>query len=245
MSKTRLDNLLVEKSLAPSRAKAQAIILAGEVYVAGARAEKAGQLVNESAKIEIKKTRPDYVSRGGGKLAHALKEFSVDVTGLVSVDIGASTGGFTDCLLKNGAKKVYAIDVGYGQLDYSLRKDERVIVFERTNIRDLDTKKIEDPVDLVVIDVSFIGLEKVFPKVDELKPGRIIALIKPQFQVGKGKVGKGGVVRDEGLRQEAIESVKTAASEYNWKFQGITESPIKGPKGNIEYLACWHAKCGT
>lgn len=251
MSKTRLDNLLVLLGRTQTRSKAQAMILAGEVYVDGKRADKAGQQVSETSKIAVKKSSPDFVSRGALKLAHALKEFKIDVKDYVCVDIGASTGGFTDCLLKNGARKVYAIDVGYGQLDYSLRNDERVVVLEKTNVRNLDVNLIKDPVDLVVIDVSFIGLEKVFPKVNEIyrvtssdHPAssiqhRVIALIKPQFQVGKGKVGKGGVVRSEAARLEAIERVKTAAGAMGWDFHGISESPIKGPKGNIEYLACW------
>lgn len=253
MPKTRIDNLLVEKNLAATVAKAGAMILAGEVYVGGKRIDKAGQQVDESAEIEIRKSSSEYVSRGGLKLAHALSEFKIDVRDLICVDIGASTGGFTDCLLKNGAKKIYAIDVGYGQLDFSLRKDDRVVVMEKTNIRELNIDLIKDPIDFVVIDVSFIGLEKVFPKVREILRGarndneerasstehRVVALIKPQFQVAKGKVGKEGVVRDEHLRQEAIETVKIAAASLGWNFQGITESPIKGPKGNVEYLALW------
>lgn len=261
MSKMRLDNLLVDRGFAGTRARARAMILAGEVYVGGKRIDKAGQMVDESAEIEIKKSAPEYVSRGGIKLAHALSEFGIDVGGYVCVDIGASTGGFADCLLKNGAKKVYAIDVGYGQLDFSLRNNPRVVVLEKFNIRNLDVDLIKDPINLVVIDVSFIGLEKVFPKVCEIfRPvgaaavkryrrteaaptlgeiREIIALIKPQFQVGKGKVGKGGVVRDEASRQWAVESVKGAAAAYGWRLIGITPSPIKGPKGNIEYLAYW------
>lgn len=259
--KKRLDIILTEKNLVPTRSKARAVILAGEVFVNDVKVDKVGQKVDKEAIIEIRSNRPDYVSRGGLKLAHALKEFKIDVKDLVCVDIGSSTGGFTDCLLKNGAKKVYAIDVGYGQLDYSLRNDQRVVVLEKTNIRDLDVNKLEEPIDLVVIDVSFIGLEKVFPKVSEItlrqaqyerndvRPepveGRVIALIKPQFQVGKGKVGKGGVVRDESLRQEAIETVRQAAEKHGWKFQAVTESPIKGPKGNIEYLALILYPCSS
>ena len=250
--KKRLDILLVEKGLVATIAKSKAMILAGEVYVDGQKLDKAGLLVDNSKEIEIRSRGSEFVSRGGKKLFHAISEFGLDVSEMICVDIGASTGGFTDCLLKNGAKKVYAIDVGYGQLDWKLRSDERVVVFEKTNIRNLDVDKIQEKIDLVVIDVSFIGLEKVFPKVAELvvrhcEPGGrskpvpplVIALIKPQFQVGKGKVEKGGVVRDEKLRQEAVEFVKVAAEDLGWKFKGITESPIKGPKGNTEYLALW------
>lgn len=237
---------MVERGLAATRSKAQALILAGEVYVDGKRVDKAGQLVDKLKGIEIREAAPGYVSRGGIKLAHALREFKIDVQDCICVDIGASTGGFTDCLLKNGAARVYAIDVGYGQLDPSLRNDERVVVLERTNIRGLDVNLITDPIDLVVIDVSFIGLEKVFPKVDELACHprgvchlHLIALIKPQFQVGRAKVGKGGVVRDEAARREAVEAVKAAAGSLGWQFRGVTESPIRGPKGNTEYFAWW------
>jgi len=250
------------------------MILAGEIFVKGERVDKAGQLLDETVDIEIRSKRPEFVSRGGIKLAHALDEFDVNVSGLICVDIGASTGGFTDCLLKNGAAKIYAVDVGYGQLDQQLRNDERVVVLEKTNIRELDLSVIMEPINLVTIDVSFIGLEKVFPKVSELlechstipsplmgegqdggdsahpplnplpsREGkyhkRIIALIKPQFQVGKEKVGKGGVVREESYRQDAIAFVKAAATDYGWTCQGVIPSPIKGPKGNVEFLACF------
>lgn len=225
------------------------MVLAGEVCVAGVKIDKAGQLIDEPAEIIIKKKSSEYVSRGGLKLARALSVFDIDVSGLVCVDIGASTGGFTDCLLKHGAKKVYSIDVGYGQLDWSLRSDKKVVVIERTNIRNFDVKKITDKVDLVVIDVSFIGLEKVFPKIDEMfsihsskNIGMVVALIKPQFQVAKGKVEKGGVVRDEASRLDCIASIKDAAKKIGWKFIDVCESPITGPKGNVEYLACWHIK---
>lgn len=238
MKKIRIDNLLVENGLASSVAKAKSMVLAGEVYVGSERIDKAGHQVAGDSKIEIKKKSSEYVSRGGLKLIHALREFKLDINNCVCIDIGVSTGGFTDCLLKNGAKKVYAIDVGYGQLDYRLRNDKRVVVLEKTNIRELEIERIEEDVDLVTIDVSFIGLEKVFPKVNEiLKSGQVIALIKPQFQVEKGKVGKGGVVRDESLRKEAIEAVKCAASKFEWECRGVIPSPITGPKGNIEYLA--------
>jgi len=241
--KKRLDILLVEKGLCETRAKARGLILAGDVYVDGKRVDKAGHLIDSDAKIEIKSSLPEYVSRGGLKLAHALKEFELDVNDFVCVDIGASTGGFTDCLLKNGAKKVYSIDVGYGQLDWSLRNDKRIVVIEKTNIKDFDLKMLEESIDLVVIDVSFIGLEKVFPKVDGICSKHIIALIKPQFQVGREKVGKGGVVRDDSVRQEAIDIVNNAAKSLGWNLQGVTESPIKGPKGNIEYLAYYSPSC--
>lgn len=239
--KERIDDLLVGRGLAQNRSKARAMILAGEVYAGGRRIDKAGHLVCESVNIEIRRSGTAYVSRGGVKLAHALTEFAIDVSGFVCVDIGASTGGFTDCLLANGAKKVYAIDVGYGQLDFRLRNDHRIVVIEKTNIRGFDTGRLKEKIDMVTIDVSFIGLEKVFPKVDEISPRYIIALVKPQFQVGRGKVGKGGVVRDEDLRLEAVEHVKDAAASLDWKLVGVTKSPLKGPKGNIEYLAFWEA----
>ena len=237
--KKRLDNLLVEAGLVPDCSKAMALIMAGEVYIGGKRADKPSEMVTIDAEIEIRSKRPDFVSRGGLKLEHALNELDLDVRGLICVDVGASTGGFTDCLLKKGAKKVYAIDVGYGQLDWNLRNDSRVVNLEKNNIRRLDTALIVDEIDLVVIDVSFIGLEKVFPKVDEIvsKNGVVIALIKPQFQVAKDKVGKGGVVKSQEYREEAIRDVKKAAADHGWKFSGIVESPIKGPKGNVEYLA--------
>jgi len=255
MSKKRLDILLVEKGMVVTISKAQGMILAGEIFVKGNRVDKAGQLIDEDAELEIRSKRPEFVSRGGVKLAHALDEFDVDVKDLICLDIGASTGGFTDCLLKNGAKKIYAVDVGYGQLDHKLRTDDRVVVLEKTNIRELDISVIAEPIDLVTIDVSFIGLEKVFPKVHEIlsntlracreattqspTPQQIIALIKPQFQVAKGRVGKGGVVREESYRQDAIAFVKAAATDYGWICQGVIPSPIKGPKGNVEYLACF------
>lgn len=238
-SKIRLDDLLVERGLCVDLKFARSTIMTGVVSMDGKKMDKVGALVDVASHIEIKNLLNDYVSRGGLKLAHALRKFDVDVHGAVCVDVGSSTGGFTDCLLKNGAQKVYAVDVGYGLLDSKLRRDERVVVLERTNIRDLSAEKIPDSIDLAVIDVSFIGLEKVFPKVEELAPKNIIALIKPQFELKPKDIGKGGIVRDEAKRQEAIEAVKRAAEHFNWKFQSIIESPIKGQKGNVEFLAYW------
>lgn len=244
-AKKRLDSILVSVGMAPSRAKAQALIMAGQVYVDGRKIDKASHLTEEGANIEIRKRGTEYVSRGGEKLSCALEKFNLDVSGFYCVDIGASTGGFTDCLLKNGAKKVYSIDVGHGQLDFSLRKDERVVAIEKTNIRNFDLGILEDDINLIVVDVSFIGLEKVFPKIQEIFKTRgaanasIITLIKPQFQVGRGQVGRGGVVRDEALRLKAITDVKKYASTYGWIFKDVIPSPIKGPKGNVEYLAYW------
>ncbi|WP_022853444.1 TlyA family RNA methyltransferase [Thermodesulfatator atlanticus] len=238
-TKERLDKLLVQKGLCETREKAQALIMAGEVYVNGKRIEKAGQKIPFDAQIEIKGKGLPFVSRGGLKLAHALKHFGIDVAGLVCADIGASTGGFTDCLLQEGAAKVYAIDVGKGQLHYKLRNDPRVVVLEGINARYLTEESLPEKVGLVTIDCSFISLTKILPAaVKILKPeGLIIALIKPQFEVGKGKVGKGGVVKDPKLHQEVIEKIKTfSEKELNLKTEGITESPILGPAGNKEFL---------
>jgi 23S rRNA (cytidine1920-2'-O)/16S rRNA (cytidine1409-2'-O)-methyltransferase len=235
--KIRLDKLLFEKSLVESREKAKALILAGDVLVNGAVVDKAGSLVTHDVALEIKSRIP-YVSRGGLKLEHALHEFRINVTNKIAMDAGASTGGFTDCLLQNGARKVYAIDVGYGQIDIKLRNDERVVLLEKTNIRYLEKEKVEDEVDIAVIDVSFISLLKVIPKVLEFlkSKGEMVALIKPQFEVGKKDVGKGGVVKDESKRLAAVEQIRRASEEMGLTVSGVTESPIKGPKGNVEYL---------
>jgi len=240
MARIRLDNLLVARGISETRSRARAMILAGEVYVDGIKIDKAGALVDEGCKIEVSR-RPKYVSRGGIKLEHALQKFGIKPLGYVAVDIGASTGGFTDCLLKNGASKVYAIDVGYGQLDWSLRNDPRVVLIERTNVRYLKPELIDERPDIVVVDVSFISLLKVFPKIREILTcgGILIALIKPQFEVGREKVGKGGIVKDETSRLEAVGRIKDGAASYGWKLRGLIESPIKGTDGNVEYLACW------
>lgn len=235
--KVRLDKLLLARNLETSRQKAQALIGAGQVLVNGQVVDKAGSQVPETCHIEIKQRCP-YVSRGGFKLAKGLEFFQIDPSGLICADVGASTGGFTDCLLQNGAIKVYAIDVGYGQLAWKLRQDSRVIVMERTNARHLQSGDIEDPIDLAVIDASFISLKLLLPPLLPFfkKESRILALIKPQFEVGRGKVGKGGVVREESLHDEVIAHIGDFASSLQLTSKGITESPILGPKGNKEFL---------
>jgi len=237
IKKVRLDRLLLDRGLVESRQKARAVILQGNVIVDGNVTVKAGTPVRRDALIEILSSMP-YVSRGGLKLKAALKGFNIDVRGKVAMDIGASTGGFTDCLLQHGVKRVYAIDVGYGQLDWRLRNDRRVILLERTNIRYLDREAIPEEVDLITIDVSFISLLKVIPKAMEfLSPrGEIIALIKPQFELQKKDVGKGGIVRDESKRLEAIERVRKGARQWNLEVRDVLESPIRGSKGNVEYF---------
>ncbi|MCP4681424.1 MAG: TlyA family RNA methyltransferase [Desulfobacterales bacterium] len=236
-NKTRLDQLLVQKGLAESREKAKAAIMAGLVQVDGIRIDKAGRLVPSSASISLKQAFPPYVSRGGLKLEAALKHFPVDVKDKVLLDVGASTGGFTDCLLRNGAQKVIAVDVGYGQLDWKLRNDPRVTVLEKTNIRYLNPADLDTSINGAVIDVSFISLRLVVPPVSNLleKHAFIIALIKPQFEVKKGQVGKGGVVRDPDLHQEVIVGLKTFFETSGWTVQGHIASPILGPKGNREF----------
>lgn len=237
-SKKRLDLLLVERDLAPSRQRAQALILAGEVWVDGKKISKAGTQVPVDAAIEITGRDSPYVSRGGVKLEAALRAFNIDVSGLACLDVGASTGGFTDCLLKHGAKHVTAVDVGYGQFDWTLRSDPRVEVIERTNIRHLDVAALPYPVDLAVIDVSFISLKIVVPVVSKLirQPGQIICLVKPQFEVGKGLVGKGGVVRDPALHEAVIKDLTDAFEGFKLRILGVIPSPILGPKGNREFL---------
>jgi len=235
-SKERLDIILVKKGLFPSREKAKASIMAGEIFVDGLRIDKAGSLIKENANIELKVKSLPYVSRGGLKLEKALKRFDVDVSDKIVLDIGASTGGFTDCLLKNGAFKVYAVDVGYGQLDWNLRNDKRVVNMERINIRYLES--LPEKVDLITIDVSFISLSIVIPSALKFlkEDGCLIALIKPQFEAGKGKVGKKGVVKDPDTHIQVINKIIKISSDYGLIIKGITHSPIKGPEGNIEYL---------
>ena len=234
----RLDKILVEKGIVKSRERARALIMAGKILVEGKPVTKAGTKIPVDAHIEVKGEDIPYVSRGGLKLEHALKEFKIDVKDKVCVDIGASTGGFTDCLIQHGARKVYAVDVGYGLLDWKLRKDPRVVPIEKTNIRHMPRERIPEKVDFVCVDVSFISLEKVLPKVKELlePEGECICLVKPQFEVGREKVGSGGIVRKEEYRKEAIEKVKKTAKELGFRVLGVVESPIKGAKGNIEYL---------
>lgn len=236
--KLRLDRLLVERGLVASRERGHALILAGQVLVNGQKVEKAGSLVPADADIRILGEQMPYVSRGGLKLEKALREFTVEVNGRIAVDVGASTGGFTDCLLQHGAKKVYAVDVGYGQMAWKIRQDPRVVVIERTNIRAIDPVLIPEKADIVVIDTSFISLEKVIPSVLRfLNPGAgIIALIKPQFEVGKKQVGKGGIVRDEVVREASKDRIVAFVAEQGFEVKGIIQSPITGQDGNVEYL---------
>ncbi|PWC44376.1 TlyA family RNA methyltransferase [Azospirillum sp. TSO22-1] len=239
MAKVRVDMALVERGLAESRAKAQALILAGLVYSDTRRIDKAGDLLAEGAPLSVKGQDHPWVSRGGLKLVKGLDEFGIDPAGLVALDVGASTGGFTDVLLTRGAAKVYAVDVGHGQLAWKLRQDPRVVVLEKTNARHLTSAEIPDPVDLVVCDASFIGLEVVLPGPLALAaPGaRLVALIKPQFEVGKGRVGKGGVVREPELHAEVCERIRSWLDGLpGWRVLGIAESPITGPEGNKEFL---------
>ena len=237
--KERLDVLLVSLGLAESRAKAQATIMAGEVYVNGQKADKSGMEVDITANVEVRGSACPYVSRGGLKLEKALKNFGVDPTGYVCSDSGASTGGFTDCLLQQGASKVFAIDVGYGQLAWKIRNDPRVVVMERTNIRYVTLEDLGEPLDLSVIDVSFISLGLVLPVVKTLlKPtGQVLCLIKPQFEAGKDKVGKKGVVRDPAVHEEVFQNFISLAKSLDFTIRNLTFSPVKGPEGNIEFLA--------
>ena len=234
----RLDVLLVKRGLAKSRQHALARILAGEVLVDGERKTKAGSLVPANCAIRITGRDIPYVSRGGLKLEAAIRAFNVDATDLICLDVGASTGGFTDCLLKHGARHVTAIDVGYGQIHWKLRSDPRVRVIERTNIRYLDTGALPGPVELACVDVSFISLKIVVPVVSRFvkQHGHIICLIKPQFEVGKGLVGKGGVVRDPGLHEAVIQDLTATFHGINLRILGVIPSPILGPKGNQEFL---------
>ncbi len=236
--KLRLDKALVEKGLCKSRERARALIMEGKVLVNGHPVTKPGTFIKEEDSIELKADDIPYVSRGGLKLEGALKQFNISVAGKTCMDIGASTGGFTDCLLKHGAKRVYAVDVGYGQLDWSLRNDPRVVVIERTNIRHMERDRVPEEVDIITIDVSFISLTKVIPKALEfLKAGgEIIALVKPQFELTPQEVEKGGVIKTESKRLKAINKIKDYAESIGLLVLGITESPIKGSKGNIEYF---------
>lgn len=236
--KERLDKLLVDLGLVKSRERARALVMEGKVLVDGLPADKAGTFVSTGASVSLKEDDIPYVSRGGLKLEAALDAFGIDPSGMTAMDIGCSTGGFTDCLLKKNARKVYAIDVGYGQFDWTLRRDSRVELHEKTNIRHIEKDAIPELMDLIVIDVSFISLLLVLPKaVEFLKDeGIIIALVKPQFEVGKGEVGKGGIVRDDRKRLEAVERVKTGSEGLGLFVRGMIESPLRGQKGNIEYL---------
>ena len=243
--KQRVDQLLVDRGLVDSRTRAQALIMAGKVFTGEQRVAKPGDKLAEDKPLEVRGQDHPWVSRGGLKLQKAIDHFSLDITGLTAIDVGASTGGFTDVLLTHGASRVYAVDVGRGQLHWKLRQDDRVMVLEQTNARLLTRDEIPDPIDLVVCDASFIGLEKVLPAAMELTAAKagLVALIKPQFQVGKGQVGKGGVVRDPELHAQVCREVEDWVNSLpDWSVVGITESPITGPQGNVEFLI--HARKG-
>jgi len=236
--KKRLDLLLVEQGLATGRDKAKSLIMAGQVYVNGQKCDKAGEEYKETDKIEVRGDTLRYVSRGGLKLEKALKVFPITLKDKFCCDFGASTGGFTDCMLQNGAKKVYAFDVGYGQLAWSLRQDERVVNYERTNIRYLTGEEVSEPIDFISVDVSFISLSLILPVAYKLlaNDGETVCLIKPQFEAGKDKVGKKGVVRDKTVHLEVIEKVINCAKDIGFYVKGLSFSPVKGPEGSIEYL---------
>lgn len=238
MAKKRLDLLVVEQGLAESRQKAQALIMAGQVFIGDKRYDKAGISVDESERLELRGQALRYVSRGGLKLEKAMSAFPISLNGKTTADIGASTGGFTDCMLQNGAAKVYAVDVGYGQLAWSIRSDERVVCLERTNARYLTKDQIPDALDFASIDVSFISLKLILPALRPLmkEDGQIAALVKPQFEAGREKVGKKGVVRDPAVHLEVLEQFLVHADDAGFSVKGITFSPIRGPEGNIEYL---------
>jgi 23S rRNA (cytidine1920-2'-O)/16S rRNA (cytidine1409-2'-O)-methyltransferase len=235
VKKTRIDQLLVVRGLAPTRARAQAMVLAGNVYIADNRVDKAGNLVADDAEIVVKGAEHPYVSRGGVKLAGALDAFGMDVTGMTCLDLGASTGGFTDCLLQRGAAKVFAVDVGYGQLAHKLRIDPRVVVMERTNARTLGPEAIGGPVDLTVVDASFIGLGKLMDAIARSTRGELVALVKPQFEVGREEASRGkGVVRDEALRRAAIDAAIAEVRAAGFEVLAEADCVIAGPKGNRE-----------
>lgn len=237
-AKERLDVLLVDKGFFQSRERAKASIMAGDIFVDGIRVDKAGERVKVMSNIEVKGVELPYVSRGGLKLEKAMAEFHIDLKDKVTMDVGASTGGFTDCMLQNGAVKVFSIDVGYGQFAWKLRIDPRVVCMERTNIRYVEKETIGMDIDFSSIDVSFISLKKVMPKVIELlgDKGEVVALIKPQFEAGREKVGKKGVVREASTHKEVIEGIVNYLKEMNMNILNLSFSPIKGPEGNIEYL---------
>lgn len=236
--KERLDVLLVKRNLAESREKAKAVIMAGNVFVDGQREDKAGSTFPDTVRIEVKGAPMKYVSRGGFKLEKAVKQYGVSLVGKVCMDVGSSTGGFTDCMLQNGAKKVYAVDVGTNQLAWKLRQDERVVSMEKTNVRYLEPEQIPEQIDFISVDVAFISLTKVLCPVRELlkEQGEIVCLIKPQFEAGREKVGKKGVVRDRDVHAEVIGKVILHAAGLGFRILNLDYSPIKGPEGNIEYL---------
>ncbi len=246
MSKIRLDQALVQQGYAPTRQKAQAIIMSGQVFVAGKRIDKCGFAIPTEAEIEVRGNTLRYVSRGGLKLEKAMQIWPITLEGGTCMDCGASTGGFTDCMLQNGASKVYSVDVGYGQLDWKLRTDPRVINLERTNARYLTKEQIPDDLDFISVDVSFISLGMILPALRPLLKahGHMVCLVKPQFEAGREKVGKKGVVRDPAVHQEVLEQFLTHAHQSHLTVRGLTYSPIRGPEGNIEYLG-WLEADGT
>jgi 23S rRNA (cytidine1920-2'-O)/16S rRNA (cytidine1409-2'-O)-methyltransferase len=236
--KDRLDKILVDRGLVQSRERAKALIMEGNVCVDSVTVTKAGAMIKTASEIRLKKEEMPFVSRGGLKLKSAIEFFNVDLKDKTAMDVGISTGGFTDCMLQAGAKKIYGIDVGYGQVAWLLRNDPRLVLFEKTNIRYLPKEKITDEIDIITIDVSFISLTKVMPKVMEFlkKGGEILALVKPQFEVGKNEVGKGGIVREEEKRLSAVENIKKELEVLGLRILGFFESPVHGQKGNIEYF---------
>lgn len=237
--KKRIDVLLFERGLAPSREKARTLIMAGSVYVNNQKFDKPGDTVSDDAEIEVRGSTLKYVSRGGLKLEKAMQLFPIDLNGKICMDIGASTGGFTDCMLQNGAQRVYSVDVGYGQLAWQLRQDPRVVNLERTNARYLTREQVPEEIDFFSVDVSFISLRIILPAVRPLlrDGGQAVCLIKPQFEAGREKVGKKGVVRDRVVHEEVVETICLFAVENGYSVLGLTFSPVKGPEGNIEYLA--------
>lgn len=237
--KVRIDTLLVEREHFNSREKAKKALMAGLVYVDDQLIDKAGMKVNHDSDIRIKGKALPYVSRGGLKLEKAIREYAINLNSMICMDVGASTGGFTDCMLQNGAKKVYSIDVGYGQLDWKLRQDDRVVSMERTNIRYVKSQGIDDQIDFASIDVAFISLKIVLPVVKNLvkEKGNIIFLIKPQFEAGRKRVGKKGVVRDKGVHKDVVNDILSFSTKIGLTIKDVTFSPIKGPKGNMEFLA--------
>ena len=238
VKKDRLDKLLVERGMVKSRERARALIMAGMVAVKGKKADKPGIQVSGDAEVQLQAKDSPYVSRGGEKMEGALEAFAIDPMGLIVMDVGASTGGFTDCILQKGAKKVYAVDVGYGQLAWKLQKDPRVVSLERRNIRYLQREEVQDEIDLILIDTSFISVEKFLPHLHGFlkKGGAILSLIKPQFEVGKGEVGKGGVVRDRAQYEKVLNRISNFSRGLGFKVLGVTESPLRGHKGNREFF---------
>ncbi len=246
MGQERLDRLLVDRGLYPSREKARRAVMAGVVEVAGHRVDKPGTAVRRDAELSVREDAEPFVSRAGRKLAAALDHFGLDPTGWVCLDVGASTGGFTDCLLQRGARRVYAVDVGYGQLDHALRNDDRVVVMERVNARYLEVDALPEPCDLVTVDVSFISLTKVVPALrHHLAPeGRLLTLVKPQFEAGRGLVGKGGIVRDEAVRRRVVDDTVEAVGALGFTPVGVVDSPVRGARGNREALALFRVISG-